>query len=75
MHRELVGAYTTAAVKNHSMNPPEDGANPLDFMPSHRASKLAQAKPELSEEELERLSDFNVRVAELAIKLKEQARG
>ena len=66
-----MSAWTTAAVKNYSMHPPEEPVAPIDYMPSHRDAK--QRAPELSEDELERVSAYNVRVAELALKLKEQA--
>lgn len=56
-HRELVQAWTTAAVINHSMLRPEDAVSPLDYMPHHR---LAKPVREQSEEELEAESNFNL---------------
>jgi hypothetical protein len=63
-HREMIGAYITTAVKNFSMCPPEEPAAMTDYMPSHRAASTRA--PELSEEDLQRQSDWNIRVAELA---------
>jgi hypothetical protein len=67
----MCAAFTTAAVINHSMNPPEKAATPLDFMPNHRAR---EREPELTDEELEERSDYQVRLLNMAAKLKAQQR-
>jgi hypothetical protein len=68
----MVAAFTTAAVINFSMARPEEGASPLDYMPSHRAYKSAAA--EQTEEELERESDWNIRVMQRAGEIRAAAK-
>lgn len=74
-HHELIGAWITTAVKNHSMCPPEKPAELLDYMPSHREREGKGATRELTEEEQERISDWNIKVAEAAVRMREQADG
>jgi hypothetical protein len=67
----MCAAFTTAAVINHSINPPEKAVTPLDFMPNHRAH---EREPELTDDEIEERSDYQVRVLNMAAKLKAQQR-
>jgi hypothetical protein len=70
-HRELVAGWTTAAVINHSMAPPEEPALPLDFMPHH---KMSMPKREQTEEELQEEHDFNLRALEMGARMKAAAK-
>lgn len=72
-HRELIAGYTTAAVINHAMHPPEEPVSAKDFMPSacDESGKVPEA--ELSEEELERQSAFNLEVLIAAEKMRARA--
>lgn len=71
VHRELLAAYTTAAVINYSMGRPEEGVSALDFMPSHHASTANKTEPTESQQEEE--SAFNLAVLEKAVQLKAEA--
>jgi hypothetical protein len=71
-HRELLHAYTTAAVINHSFSPPEEAVAVTAYMPSHVDTSRSETR-EMTEEELERVSAFNLEVAILAVKLKQAA--
>lgn len=72
-HRELIGAYTTAAVINHSMFRPEEPVSARDFMPSCMETAGSVPDEELSEEELERQSAFNLEVLIVAERMRRQA--
>lgn len=63
----MVAAFTTAAVINHSMARPEKGVIPLDFMPNHK--HRVEHTPQ-TDEQLQEMSDFNLRVLIEATKLK-----
>jgi len=62
-------AYTTAAVINYSMLRPEKGVSTLDFMPNHQ--QRVERTPQ-TEEQMQALSDFNLRVLIEATKQKAQ---
>jgi hypothetical protein len=40
LHREMVQAFTTAAVINHSFSPPKERAQAGDFMPNWKPERL-----------------------------------
>ena len=67
----MCSAFTTAAVVNYSLARPEDGVSPLDYMPSHK--QHIAPKPELTEEQLDEQSDFNIAVLAMAIKMRADA--
>lgn len=66
----MCSAFTTAAVINYSMGRPEKGVSALDYMPSHQSHEV---KPELTEEDLEEQSDYNIAVMAMAIKMRAEA--
>lgn len=67
-HTEMVGAFTTAAVINYSVNGPEKYISPIRFMPN----SIVEQAPELTEEELENESNYNLKVLQMAAELKAQ---
>ena len=67
-HSEMVGAFTTAAIINHSMMRPEKAVSAAEFMPNHRGYKRRPS--ELSEEQRQTLNDFHVRAAVMAARMK-----
>lgn len=44
MHREMIAAFTTAAIINHSLYRPEEPVQPKDFMPNYSAPTAPQPK-------------------------------
>lgn len=70
VHREMIQAYTTAAIINYSLGAPETPAQPVDFIPHYqRPASEASTKPvKLTEGELQ---DWNTRVMNLAAELKQ----
>jgi hypothetical protein len=72
-HRELLAAYTTAAVINFSMHAPDEPVCPRDFMPSAAEDGGKLPDDQLSEEELERQTSFNLEVLIQATKMRRQA--
>lgn len=60
LHAEMGPAQTTAAIINWSQRPPQESASPRDFMPSYRKGKRAEEA--MTEEQLDELSDYNLRV-------------
>lgn len=70
-HRELLSAYTTAAVINHAFAPPEEPVAVTAFMPSHQDETVREE--ELSEEEQERRDNFHLEVLIAAEKMKRAA--
>lgn len=72
LHREMTAALTTASVINHSMNPYEQPVNWTMFAPSHRDNlKAKTAEREPTEEQKKQISEYNLRVLEMAAKMKD----
>jgi hypothetical protein len=67
----MVSAFTTVAVKNHSMHPPEPLANPLDYMLNHKDRKTVEEIGP-TDEQLEAKSEYQSRLMDMAARLKAQ---
>lgn len=66
----MVGAFTTAAVINHSVYAPEKPISPLQFMPNHRESE--PPKPQIPTEEHQAMKDtYTAQVLQLAYEMKQ----
>jgi len=70
-HRELIAGYTTAAVINHAMSPPEEPVSAKNFMPSYQDPVMREE--DLGEEEIARRDAFNLAVLIEAQRQREQA--
>lgn len=69
MHREMVQAFTTAAIVNHSLYRPADPVQPKDFMPNYLAPVTSQPKGERIAEDV--LTDYRSKRAHIGALLQQ----
>jgi hypothetical protein len=69
-HREMVAAFTTASVINHSMCPPKEGVPWTRFAPSLKNFKASgeSSDSDLSDAQRQQIHDHNVRALEMTAK-------
>ena len=69
VHREMVAAFTTAAIVNFSLSAPEKPVAPLEWMPNYKAPQIAAPS---SHSKADRTA-FDCRRAQLTAELKTYA--
>jgi hypothetical protein len=69
VHREMVGAFTTAAVVNCAPIERKEPAKLLEFMPSHRDADHT-TPPAKSDEALELETEYNLAVLRMSIQMR-----
>lgn len=69
MHREMVQAFTTAAIVNHSLYRPADPVQPKDFMPNYAAPVAPQPKGDPIAEDV--LADYRSKRAHIGALLQQ----
>ena len=68
-HREMVAAFTTSAVVNHSFSPPDKPVPPSHWMPHFEPPRVSVATP-ATPKQMEAKAEFDGKAAQLTAEMK-----